>query len=128
MLVGYAQVSTEDQTLDLQKDALNKADCDRILTDMASGANRGKPGLAEAITYLREGDTLVVWKLDRLGRSLEHLIETVTALHERKIGFKSLTENIDTTWDGPARRWNLQPNELIELACRTAGRNLTHAD
>lgn len=97
MLVGYARVSTQDQTLDLQKDALGKAGCTKIFTDTASGANTERVGLDEAIRFMREGDTLVVWKLDRLGRSLKHLIETITALHERKIGFRSLTENIDTT-------------------------------
>jgi len=97
MLVGYARVSTQDQTLDLQKDALNKAGCDKIFTDMVSGAKSDRPGLQEAIAFLREGDMLAVWKLDRLGRSLKHLIETVTTLHQRKIGFRSLTENIDTT-------------------------------
>ena len=97
MLVGYARVSTQDQTLDLQKDALDKIGCARIFSDTASGAKAERLGLEEAIKFMREGDTLVVWKLDRLGRSLKHLIETVTALHQRKIGFRSLTENIDTT-------------------------------
>ncbi len=97
MLVGYARVSTQEQTLNLQNDALAKVSCDRVFTDTASGAKSDRPGLEEAVRFMREGDTLVVWKLDRLGRSLKHLIETVTALHERKIGFKSLTENIDTT-------------------------------
>jgi len=97
MLVGYARVSTQDQTLDLQKDALGKAGCTRIFTDTASGANTERVGLGDATRFMREGDTLVVWKLDRLGRSLKHLIETITSLHERQIGFRSLTENIDTT-------------------------------
>jgi len=97
MLVGYARVSTQEQTLNLQRDALAKVSCDRIFTDTASGAKNERPGLEEAVRFMREGDTLVVWKLDRLGRSLKHLIETVTALHQRKIGFRSLTENIDTT-------------------------------
>src|SRR5436305_12460592 len=97
MLVGYARVSTQDQTLNLQKDALEKAGCRRIFTDVASGASTERKGLDQALDHLREGDTLVVWRLDRLGRSLKHLIETVTALEERGIGFKSLTESIDTT-------------------------------
>src|SRR3954449_4685366 len=97
MLVGYARVSTEDQNLDLQKDALRKAGCGKLFTDIASGAKDERVGLAEAITFLRPGDTLVVWKLDRLGRSLKHLIETVTALQARKVGFRSLQESIDTT-------------------------------
>lgn len=97
MLIGYARVSTFEQTLDLQQDALNKAGCSQTFTDTISGSIADRPGLHDALLYLREGDTLVVWRLDRLGRSLKHLIETVTALHERGIGFKSLTENIDTT-------------------------------
>jgi len=97
MLVGYARVSTFEQTLDLQQDALKKADCKEVFTDTVSGSVVERPGLHNALLYLREGDTLVVWRLDRLGRSLKHLIETVTGLHERGIGFKSLTENIDTT-------------------------------
>src|SRR5512143_35661 len=100
MLVGYARVSTEDQNLDLQKDALQKAGCGKLFTDVASGAKDERAGLAEAIAFLRPGDTLVVWKLDRLGRSLQHLIETVTALQARKVGFRSLQESIDTTTSG----------------------------
>jgi DNA invertase Pin-like site-specific DNA recombinase len=100
MLIGYARVSTQDQTLDLQKDALEKIGCTRIFTDTASGAKAERKGLEEAINYVREGDTLVVWRLDRLGRSLKHLIETISKLDNRKIGFKSLTENIDTTTSG----------------------------
>ena len=100
MLIGYARVSTEDQTLDLQRDALTKAGCDRILTDTMSGATAARPGLADALAYARPGDTLVVWRLDRLGRSLRHLIETVTDLERRGVGFKSLTEAIDTTSPG----------------------------
>lgn len=97
MLVGYARVSTFEQTLDLQKDALAAMGCTKICVDTASGTRSDRPGLAQALEYLREGDTLVVWRLDRLGRSLKHLIETVTQLHERNIGFKSLNEQIDTT-------------------------------
>src|SRR3989454_12466413 len=100
MLVGYARVSTQEQTLNLQKDALNKAGSAKIFTDTASGAKTERKGLEEALAYVREGDTLVVWRLDRLGRSLKHLIETVSQLDNRKIGFKSLTENIDTTTSG----------------------------
>lgn len=97
MFIGYARVSTQDQTLDLQKDALAKAGCAQIFADTASGAKSERPGLAEALHFAREGDRLVVWRLDRLGRSLQHLIETITALHARKIGFQSLSEQIDTT-------------------------------
>src|SRR3712207_2275688 len=97
MLIGYARVSTDDQTLDLQRDALLKAGCGRILTDTTSGATAARPGLAEALAYARPGDTLVVWRLDRLGRSLRQLIETVTDLEQRGVGLQRLTEAIDTT-------------------------------
>src|SRR5512144_900493 len=100
MLIGYARVSTSDQTLDLQKDALEKAGCERIFTDTASGAKAERIRLDESLSYVRPGDTLVVWRLDRLGRSLRHLIETITGLNNRKIGFKSITEAIDTTTSG----------------------------
>ncbi len=100
MLIGYARVSTHDQTLNLQQDALEKAGCSKIFTDTISGAKTERPGLEQALAYVRPGDTLVVWRLDRLGRSLRHLIETITALHEREIGFKSITESIDTTTSG----------------------------
>ncbi len=100
MYVGYARVSTQDQTLNLQKDALEKIGCTKIFTDTISGAQAERPGLTEALAYVREGDSLVVWKLDRLGRSLKHLIDTITELNNRKIGFMSITENIDTTTSG----------------------------
>jgi DNA invertase Pin-like site-specific DNA recombinase len=100
MLIGYARVSTHEQTLNLQRDALEKAGCTKIFTDTASGAKTERIGLDEALTYVRKGDTLVVWRLDRLGRSLPHLITTLTGLEEQGIGFKSLTENIDTTTSG----------------------------
>jgi DNA invertase Pin-like site-specific DNA recombinase len=100
MLIGYARVSTYEQTLNLQKDALENAGCTKIFTDTASGAKTERKGLEEALTYVRKGDTLVVWRLDRLGRSLPHLITTMTDLEEGGIGFKSLTENIDTTTSG----------------------------
>src|ERR687893_1269192 len=100
MLLGYARVSTHDQTLHLQRDALAKAGCNKIFTDTASDARTERKGLDEALNFLRKGDTLVVWRLDRLGRSLPHLISTMTDLEERGIGFKSLTENIDTTTSG----------------------------
>jgi DNA invertase Pin-like site-specific DNA recombinase len=100
MLIGYARVSTHDQTLHLQQDALQKAECSKIFTDTASGAKTERIGLDEALDYVRTGDTLVVWRLDRLGRSLPHLITTMTSLEARGIGFKSLTENIDTTTSG----------------------------
>ena len=100
MLIGYARVSTQDQHLDLQTDALEKAGCIKVFTDIASGAKTERNGLKEALAYLREGDILTVWKLDRLGRSLKHLIEVVNSLSEVNIGFQSLQEKIDTTTSG----------------------------
>ena len=98
--VGYARVSTFEQLLDLQRDALNVAGCTKIFTDTASGGRSDRSGLQQALEYVREGDVLVVWRLDRLGRSLKYLIEIITTLNERGVGFKSLTEQIDTTTSG----------------------------
>ena len=100
MLIGYARVSTQDQNPQLQLDALKASGCERIFEEKASGAQRERPALQEALSVLREGDTLVVWKLDRLARSLRQLIDTIEALEERGIGFRSLTESIDTTTSG----------------------------
>src|SRR4051812_40302233 len=97
MLIGYARVSTHEQTLALQQDALTAAGCTQLLTDTASGALAERSGLTQTLSHLRPGDTLVVWRLDRLGRSLRHLIETVAALSQRDVGFRSLQEQIDTT-------------------------------
>ena len=97
MDIGYARVSTADQTLSLQQDALRAAGCVRVFTDTTSGTATARPGLDAALDYVRAGDTLVVWRLDRLGRSLRHLLETVQHLEAREIGFRSLTEQIDTT-------------------------------
>jgi DNA invertase Pin-like site-specific DNA recombinase len=98
--IGYARVSTTDQDLTLQLDALSKADCARAFEDKASGAKADRPGLKAALSFVRKGDILTVWKLDRLGRSLPHLIETVIALEARGVSFRSLTEAIDTTTPG----------------------------
>src|SRR3954463_13610776 len=99
-LVGYARVSTLDQDPALQLDALAAAGCTKIFDDRASGARTDRPGLQRAPDYVREGDVLVVWKLDRLGRSLAHLIETVTALEQRGVGFRSISGTIDNTTPG----------------------------
>ena len=100
MLVGYARVSTQEQDLALQLDALRAAGCDKVFEEKASGAQRERPELKAALGYMRHGDTLVVWKLDRLARSLKQLIETVEAMGEQGIGLRSLTEAIDTTTSG----------------------------
>ncbi len=100
MLIGYARVSTQDQNPELQLDALKKEGCEKVFTEKASGAQRDRPQLKAAVDYMREGDTLVVWKLDRLARSLKQLIETVEDLEQRGLGFRSLTEAIDTTTAG----------------------------
>lgn len=100
MLIGYARVSTQDQDTELQRVALGEAGCEQVFTEKASGAQRDRPELAAALKFARAGDTIVVWKLDRLARSLRQLIETVEALEERGIGFRSLTESIDTTTNG----------------------------
>jgi DNA invertase Pin-like site-specific DNA recombinase len=100
VLVGYARVSTVEQNLDLQLDALTQAKCEKIFKDVKSGAKAERPGLSQALAYMREGDVLTVWKLDRLGRSLRDLIDTINALKARGIGFKSLQDAIDTTTAG----------------------------
>ncbi|MFH1905753.1 MAG: recombinase family protein [bacterium] len=100
MFIGYARVSTHDQNLDLQKDALEKAGCKKIYVEQMSGSSRIRPELEKTLEMLRNGDTLVVWRLDRLGRSLKHLIELITKLEQREIGFKSLMESMDTTTSG----------------------------
>ncbi|MBW4473572.1 MAG: recombinase family protein [Stenomitos rutilans HA7619-LM2] len=100
MLIGYKRVSTDDQNLNLQHDALTEARCDRIFSDKMSGAKADRPGLKQAFEFCREGDTLVVWRLDRLGRSLKDLIALVEELESRQIGLRSLQESIDTTSSG----------------------------
>ena len=100
MLVGYARVSTHEQNPDLQLDALRAAGCEKVFIEKASGAQRDRPELKAALAYMRERDVLVVWKLDRLARSVKQLIETVENLDARGAGFRSLTEAIDTTTAG----------------------------
>ncbi|RYD85330.1 MAG: recombinase family protein [Verrucomicrobiaceae bacterium] len=100
MRVGYARVSTKDQDTRMQQDALVRGGCETVFTETASGAQRDRPELAKAIAYLRKGDVLVVYKLDRLARSVRQLVETIEQLSERGIGFVSLTEAIDTTSAG----------------------------
>lgn len=97
MLIGYARVSTEDQNLDLQLDALRAAGCTQVCTDKVTGTAKKKDGLDEALKYARPGDTLVVWKLDRLGRTVKGLVELVEALQARDVQFKSITDAIDTS-------------------------------
>ena len=100
MLVGYARVSTRDQSPALQLDALREAGCERVFTEKASGAARDRPELKAALDYIRAGDTLVVWKLDRLARSVRQLVETAEDLANREIGLRVLTQAIDTTSPG----------------------------
>lgn len=97
MLIGYARVSTEDQHLDLQRDALTRAGCERTFEDRKSGAQADRPGLLSALDYARRGDSVVVWRLDRLGRSLSDLIVLVRRMEEEGIQLRSLTEGIDTS-------------------------------
>ena len=97
MRIGYAQVSTEDQNLDLQLAALKEAGCERVFTDTSSGAHLDRLGLREALSYVREGHTLVVWKLDRLGRTVKGLVDLVNQFETQHVHFKSLTDSIDTT-------------------------------
>jgi DNA invertase Pin-like site-specific DNA recombinase len=100
MKIGYARVSTQDQNLDLQRDALKAAGCTRIVEDTASGGKRDRSGLERVREQLRKGDVLVVWRMDRLARSLKHLIDLMSELEEQGIGFQSVTEAIDTTTSG----------------------------
>ncbi|MDP1595380.1 MAG: recombinase family protein [Methylotenera sp.] len=97
MRIGYARVSTEDQSTSLQIDALKNAGCEQLFEEKVSGKSKDRPELEFCLKVLREGDTLVVWRLDRLGRSLEHLVQIIHELEDRKIGFQSLSESIDTT-------------------------------
>src|SRR3712207_9219990 len=100
MLIGYARISTLDQTLALQQDALRDAGCEQVYSDTASGALTDRPGLSQALSHLRPGDTLVVWRLDRLGRSGPHPVQTVNQVKERGVGFGSLQEPLETATSG----------------------------
>lgn len=107
MTYGYARVSTGDQTTDLQQDALEKAGCNRIFIDVASGAKAHRPELDHMLDLLREGDTVVVWKLDRLGRSMQNLVELINDFDTRGVQFRSLTELIDTSTPGGTLIFNI---------------------
>ena len=100
MIVGYARVSTQDQNPEYQVDALEKAGCEQIFQEKVTGKLRERPELSQCLCMLRKGDTLIFWKLDRLARSLKDLVEMIHGLNEKEIGFKSLTESIDTTNSG----------------------------
>src|SRR5919205_61550 len=123
MLIGYARVSTLDQTLALQQDALTAAGCEQLYTDTVSGSVTDRPGLSQALSHLRPGDTLVVWRLDRLGRNLPHLIETVATLADRGVGFRSLQEQIDTTSSGVLRRMRGTPSQRSVRPWESPGRH-----
>ncbi len=100
MLIGYVRVSTSDQNLDLQLDALKQVGCNKVYQDVASGAKDDRVGLTEVLSYIRKGDTLVVWRLDRLGRSLRHLIDTINQINDQGSYFRSIQESIDTSTSG----------------------------
>ncbi len=103
MLIGYVRVSTNDQNTDLQRNALNCAGCERIFEDKISGTKSDRPGLKKLLRTLSAGDTLVVWKLDRLGRSMRHLVTLIEELRQRGVNFRSLTDSIDTSTPMPRR-------------------------
>ena len=107
MIYGYARVSTNDQTTDLQRNALERAGCDRILTDVASGARAYRPELDHMLDLLREGDTVVVWKHDRLGGNMQNLVDLMVTFDERGVRFRSLTESMDTSTPGGAPVFNI---------------------
>jgi DNA invertase Pin-like site-specific DNA recombinase len=107
MLIGYARISQDTQSIDLQIDALTAAGCEKTFTDAMSGSRNDRPGLKQALEFVRSGDSICVWRLDRLGRSLPHLIQLMQDLDRRGIGFRSLTEAIDTTTPGGRLTYNL---------------------
>jgi DNA invertase Pin-like site-specific DNA recombinase len=106
MLIGYARISQDTQSIDLQVDALSAAGCEKLFTDTASGSRNDRPGLKQALEFARSGDSICVWRLDRLGRSLSHLIQLMQDLERRGIGFRSLTEAIDTATPGGRLTYN----------------------
>lgn len=124
MLIGYCRVSTTDQNINLQEDELEKAGCERIFSDVVSGSKTERVGLKEALDFARKGDVIVVWKIDRLGRSLKHLIEVINDLQAKGIGFRSLTQNLDTTSAGGMLIFNVFASvaeferSLISERCR----------
>ena len=124
MKAGYARVSTKDQTVDLQVDALKKAGCTMVYTEIMSGTRAERPILSKLLENLRTGDVLVVWKLDRLGRSLKHLIEVVNELMTRKIGLKSLNDPIDTTTSQGRPTFNLFASSTDKSLSNLAWRDL----
>ena len=119
MLIGYARVSTQDQNLDLQTEALTKVGCKKIYNDKISGSRAERPGLTKALEMLREGDTLVVWKLDRLGRSVKNLVDLVGELHQQGIQFKSLTDAIDTGTPSGRFFFHVDP-DFLDVGCQDA--------
>lgn len=125
MKIGYARVSTEDQNLDLQIDALKKAGCEKIFSDQMSGAKADRPGLLEALTFCREGDTFTIWKLDRLGRSVKQLVDFVNNLQEKKIEFISTTDSINTST--PAGRFFFHTMAALAQMERELTIERTHA-
>ena len=117
MIYGYARVSTGDQTTDLQQDAPVRAGCDRIFTDVASDAKAHRPELDHMLDLLRGGDTVVVWKLDRLGRSMQNLVDLMTTFDERGVQFRSPTESIDTSTPGGTLVFNIFGSLAPYLQC-----------
>ena len=118
MLIGYARVSTVDQNLALQRDALTEAGCTKIFTEQMSGAVKDRPALHDALEFARSGDTLIVWKLDRLARSMKQLIETVEELRLKGIGFRSLTEALDKTTPARSRATclsTIRPRRVVAM-------------
>jgi DNA invertase Pin-like site-specific DNA recombinase len=107
LLIGYARISQDTQSINLQIDALSVAGCEKIFSDTMSGSRNDRPGLKQALEFARCGDSICVWRLDRLGRSLSHLIQLMQDLERRGIGFRSLTEAIDTTTPGGRLTYNL---------------------